>query len=97
VSVVVPEDPAVVAVGQPFAYATAYTWAVDNPEMITALVQDTKAFVTVIAAAEAAPAEHEQVAVREAFTAGRPQQSGASWSSWAPTGPTAKPRPPHPR
>ncbi|MFF0944421.1 hypothetical protein ACFYE2_09360 [Kocuria sp. CPCC 205300] len=82
-SVEIAEDGAVVAAGQTVNYATAYDWAVDNPEKITVLVQDTKAFVTVIAEAEAeaAPAEQQQVAVREAFTAGRPQQPGASWSS----------------
>ncbi|MEX5302813.1 hypothetical protein [Kocuria sabuli] len=80
-SVEIAEDGAVVAAGQTVNYATAYDWAVDNQEKITVLVQDTRAFVTVIAEAEAAPAEQQQVAVREAFTAGRPQQPGASWSS----------------
>ncbi|MEX5303276.1 hypothetical protein [Kocuria sabuli] len=79
-SVEIAEDGTVVAAGHPVDYATVYTWAVDNPEMITALVQDTKAFVTVVAAAEAAPVEQQQVAVREAFTAGRPQQPGVSWT-----------------
>ncbi|MGQ1799114.1 hypothetical protein ACT4S5_18560 [Kocuria oceani] len=79
-SVEIAEDGAVVAAGHRVDYATAHTWAVDNPEKITSLVEDTKAFVTVIAAAEAAPAEQQQAAVREAFAAGRPQQPGASWS-----------------
>lgn len=80
-SVDIAEDGAVVAAGRRLNYATAYNWAVDNPEQITALVEDTKAFVTVIANAEAAPVEQQQVAVREAFTAGRPKQPGPSWSS----------------
>ena len=75
------EDGAVVAAGQPVDYATAYTWAVDNPEKITSLVEDTKAFVTVIADAETAPLERQQSAVREAFTAGRPKQPGDSWNA----------------
>lgn len=79
-SVEIAKDGTVVAAGQPVDYATAYTWAVDNPEMITALVEDAKAFVTVIANAEAAPVQLPQVAVREAFTAGRPQQPGVPWS-----------------
>ncbi|MFI7744631.1 hypothetical protein [Kocuria rhizosphaericola] len=80
-SVEIAEDGAVVAAGQPVDYATVYDWAVDNPEKITSLVEDTKAFVTVIAEAEAAPVEQQQVAVREAFAAGRPKRPGASWSS----------------
>ena len=80
-SVEITEDGAVVAAGQPVDYATAYTWAVDNPEKITSLVENTKAFVTVIAGAEAAPFEQQQFAVREAFIAGRPKQPGDSWSS----------------
>lgn len=72
-SVEIAEDGTVVAAGQPVDYATAYDWAVDNPERITSLVEGTKAFVTVIAEAEAAPVEQQQVAVREAFSAGRPQ------------------------
>ncbi len=75
------EDGAVVAAGQPVDYVTAYTWAVDNPEKITSLVEDTKAFVTVIADAETAPLERQQSAVREAFTAGRPKQPGGTWRS----------------
>ncbi|MFE7628910.1 hypothetical protein [Kocuria sp. NPDC057446] len=80
-SVEIAEGGTVVAAGHPVDYATAYTWAVDNPEKITALVEDTKAFVTVIAAAEAAPQEQQQAAVYEAFTAGRPKRPGASWSA----------------
>ena len=82
-SVEITEVGVVVAAGQPVDYATAYTWAVDNPEKITSLVEDTKAFVTVIADADAetAPLERQQSAVREAFTAGRPKQPGDSWSS----------------
>ncbi|MEX5261569.1 hypothetical protein [Kocuria sp. CPCC 205263] len=44
-------------------------------------MEDTKAFVTVIAEAETAPLERQQSAVREAFTAGWPKQPGDSWSS----------------
>ncbi|MEX5236104.1 hypothetical protein [Kocuria arenosa] len=80
-SVEIAEDGAVLAAGQPVDYATAYTWAVDNPEKITSLVEDTKAFVTVIADAETAPVAQQQSAVLEAFTAGRPKQPGGSWSS----------------
>jgi hypothetical protein len=81
VSVEIAEDGAVVAAGQPVDYATAYTWAVDDPEKITSLVEDTKTFVTVIAEAEAAAVEQQQSAVREAFAAGRPKQPGDSWGS----------------
>jgi hypothetical protein len=81
VSVEITEDGAVVAAGHPVDYTTAYTWAVDNPEKITSLVEDTKAFVTVIADDETAPLDRQQSAVREAFTAGRPKQPGASWNS----------------
>ncbi|MEX5255078.1 hypothetical protein [Kocuria arenosa] len=80
-SVEIAENGVVVAAGQPVDYATAYDWAVDNPEKITDLVEDTRAFVTVIAEAEAAPAEQQQVAVRQAFSAGRPKRPEASWSS----------------
>ncbi len=80
-SVEITEDGAVGAAGQPVDYATAYTWAVDNPERITSLVEDTKAFVTVIAEAEAAPVAQQQSAVREAFTACRPKQPGDSWNA----------------
>ena len=80
-SVEIAKDGAVVAAGQHVDYATAYDWAVDNPEKITSLVEDTKAFVTVIAEAETAPAEQQQSAVHEAFAAGRPKRPGASWSS----------------
>ena len=79
-SVEIAEDGAVVAAGHRVDYATAYIWAVDNPEKITSLVEDTKAFVTVIAEAETAPVEQQQSAVREAFTAARPKRPAASWS-----------------
>lgn len=80
-SVEIAEDGAVVAAGHRVDYATAYTWAVDDPEKITSLVEDTKAFVTVIAEAETAPVERQRSAVREAFAAGRPKRPGDSWSS----------------
>ena len=80
-SVEITEVGVVVAAGQPVDYATAFSWAVDNPEKITSLVEDTKAFVTVIADAETAPLERQQSAVREAFTAGRPKQPGDSWNA----------------
>jgi hypothetical protein len=80
-SVEITEDGAVVAAGQPVDYATVYDWAVDYPEKITDLVEDTRAFVTVLADAEAAPLEEQQAAMREAFTAGRPKRPGAFWSA----------------
>ncbi|OLT10186.1 hypothetical protein BJF77_00140 [Kocuria sp. CNJ-770] len=64
-------------------YATAYGWAVDSPETITDLVHDTKAFVTVIAAAEHAGPEEQAAAVRKAFAAGVPRAPGASWAAAA--------------
>ena len=51
-SVEIDEHGTVLANGRPVDYATAYAWCVDSPETITELVQDTKAFATVIAAAE---------------------------------------------
>ncbi|MUN63483.1 hypothetical protein GMA12_10070 [Kocuria sediminis] len=69
--------------GRPVDYATAYGWAVDSPETITDLVHDTKAFVTVIAAAEHAGPEEQSAAVREAFAAGVPRAPGATWSAAA--------------
>ena len=75
------ETGAVVAAGAPVDYATAYGWCVDNPERITSLVEDTRAFVVVIAGAESAPPEQREAAVAEAFAAGRPNVPGASWGS----------------
>ncbi|MGQ1838296.1 hypothetical protein ACT4S2_07530 [Kocuria turfanensis] len=74
--------------GRPVDYATAYGWAVDSPETITDLVHDTKAFVTVIAAAEHASQEEQAAAVRKAFAAGVPRQPGASWAAAAAQGTT---------
>lgn len=78
-SVEITEDGGVLVDGSPVDYATAYAWCLDNPEKITDLVEDTKAFVEVIAGAEGASAGEQQAAVREAFTAGRPRSPGASW------------------
>ncbi|GAA1747042.1 hypothetical protein [Kocuria aegyptia] len=52
----------------------------DNPAKNTSLVENTKAFVTVIAEAGTAPGEQQKSAVREACTAGRPKRPAASWS-----------------
>ncbi len=78
-SVEIDEHGTVLANGRPVDYATAYAWCVDSPETITELVQDTKAFVTVIAAAEHAGPEEQAEAVRQAFLAGVPREPGASW------------------
>ena len=78
-SVEIDEHGTVTANGRPVDYATAYAWCVDSPETITELVQDTKAFATVIAAAEHAGPEEQAEAVRQAFVAGVPREPGASW------------------
>ncbi|MGX5357425.1 hypothetical protein [Kocuria sp. KH4] len=83
-SVEIDDRGAVTSGGRPVDYATAYGWAVDSPETITELVHDTKAFVTVIAAAEQAGPEEQAAAVRQAFAAGVPRVPGASWSAAAP-------------
>jgi hypothetical protein len=83
-SVEIDDRGAVTSGGRPVDYATAYGWAVDSPETITELVHDTKAFVTVIAAAEQAGPEEQAAAVRQAFAAGVPRAPGASWSAAAP-------------
>ena len=75
------EDGVVVAAGHRLDCATACTWAVDHPEKITDLVEDTQSFVTVIAEAETAPIEQQQAAVREAFIAGRPKVPGETWDA----------------
>lgn len=80
-SVGIDEQGTVTVGGRPVDYATAYGWAVDSPETITELVQDTKAFVTVIAAAEHAGPEEQAAAVRQAFAAGVPREPEASWSA----------------
>lgn len=82
-SVEIDEHGTVTAGGRPVDYATAYDWCVDSPETITELVQDTKAFVTVIAAAEQAAPEEQAEAVRQAFAAGVPRDPGASWTAAA--------------
>lgn len=82
-SVGIDEQGTVTAGGRPVDYATAYGWAVDSPETITELVQDTKAFVTVIAAAETASPEEQAAAVRQAFVAGVPREPEATWSAAA--------------
>ncbi|MEX5271603.1 hypothetical protein [Kocuria sabuli] len=79
-SVGIDEQGTVTVSGRPVDYATAYGWAVDSPETITELVQDTKAFVTVIAAAENASPEEQAAAVRQAFAAGVPREPDSSWS-----------------
>ena len=79
-SVEIDERGTVTANGRPVDYATAYAWCVDSPETITELVHDTKAFATVIAAAEHAGPEEQADAVRQAFAAGTPREPGASWS-----------------
>lgn len=80
-SVGIDEQGTVTVGGRPVDYATAYGWAVDSPETITELVRDTKAFVTVIAAAEHASPEEQAAAVRQAFAAGVPREPEASWSA----------------
>lgn len=82
-SVEIDEHGTVTAGGRPVDYATAYAWCVDSPETITELVQDTKAFATVIAAAEQAGPEEQAEAVRQAFAAGVPRNPGASWTAAA--------------
>lgn len=79
-SVEIDERGTVTADGRPVDYATAYAWCVDSPETITELVHDTKAFATVIAAAEHAGPEEQAEAVRQAFAAGTPREPGASWT-----------------
>ncbi|GEO96850.1 hypothetical protein [Kocuria turfanensis] len=87
-SVEIDDQGTVTSGGRPVDYATAYGWAVDSPETITDLVHDTKAFVTVIAAAEHASREEQAAAVRKAFAAGVPRQPGASWAAAAAQGTT---------
>ncbi|KLU09418.1 hypothetical protein [Kocuria sp. SM24M-10] len=82
-SVEIDDQGTVTSGGRPVDYATAYGWAVDSPETITDLVHDTKAFVTVIAAAEHAGPEEQAAAVRKAFAAGVPRAPGASWAAAA--------------
>lgn len=82
-SVEIDEHGSVTAGGRPVDYATAYAWCVDSPETITELVRDTKAFATVIAAAEQAGPEEQAEAVRQAFAAGVPREPGASWAAAA--------------
>ncbi|MFE7629948.1 hypothetical protein [Kocuria sp. NPDC057446] len=89
-SVEIDEHGTVTAGGRPVDYATAYAWCVDSPETITELVQDTKAFATVIAAAEQAGAEEQAEAVRQAFAAGVPREPGASWAAAAAREPAAE-------
>ncbi|MEX5297446.1 hypothetical protein RCG67_01545 [Kocuria sp. CPCC 205292] len=86
-SVEIDEHGTVTANGRPVDYATAYAWCVDSPETITELVQDTKAFATVIAAAEHAGPEEQAEAVRQAFIAGVPREPGASWTDAVPPEP----------
>ncbi|KUG61426.1 hypothetical protein AVL61_00385 [Kocuria rosea subsp. polaris] len=86
-SVEIDEHGTVTANGRPVDYATAYAWCVDSPETITELVQDTKAFATVIAAAEHAGPEEQAEAVRQAFVAGVPREPGASWTDAVPPEP----------
>ena len=86
-SVGIDEQGTVTVGGRPVDYATAYGWAVDSPETITELVQDTKAFATVIAAAEHAGPEEQAEAVRQAFIAGVPREPGASWTDAVPPEP----------
>ena len=82
-SVEIDEHGTVTANGRPVDYATAYAWCVDSPETITELVRDTKAFATVIAAAEHAGPEELAEAVLQAFVAGVPREPGASWADAA--------------
>ena len=82
-SVEIDEHGTVTANGRPVDYATAYAWCVDSPETITELVRNTKAFATVIAAAEHAGPEEQAEAVRQAFAAGTPREPGASWTEAA--------------
>ena len=82
-SVEIDDQGTVTSGGRPVDYATAYGWAVDSPETITDLVHDTKAFVTVIAAAEHAGPEEQAAAVRKAFAAGVPRAPGVSWAAAA--------------
>ncbi|MFF0990969.1 hypothetical protein [Kocuria nitroreducens] len=89
-SVEIDERGTVTVHGRPVDYATAYAWCVDSPETITELVQDTKAFATVIAAAEHAGPEEQAEAVRQAFAAGVPRQPGASWTGATPPAPAAE-------
>lgn len=88
-SVEIDERGTVTAGGRPVDYATAYAWCVDSPETITELVQDTKAFATVIAAAEHAGPEEQAEAVRQAFAAGVPRRPGATWTGEVPSEPGA--------
>lgn len=74
-------DGAVVADGQVVDYATAYRWCLDSPETITELVQNTKEFATVIAAAEHQDAGQQAAAVRQACVAGRPRRPGTTWGA----------------
>ena len=74
-------DGTVIADGQAVDYATAYRWCLDSPETITGLVHNTKAFATVIAAAEHQDAGEQAAAVRQAFTAGGPRRPGTTWSA----------------
>ncbi|MFF0904936.1 UNVERIFIED_CONTAM: hypothetical protein RF653_14780 [Kocuria sp. CPCC 205316] len=89
-SVEIDEHGTVTANGRPVDYATAYAWCVDSPETITELVRDTKAFATVIAAAEHAGPEEQAEAVRRAFAAGVPRQPGASWTEATPPEPATE-------
>ena len=89
-SVEIDEHGTVTANGRPVDYATAYAWCVDSPETITELVRDTKAFATVIAAAEHAGPEEQAEAVRRAFAAGVPRQPGASWTEATSAEPVAE-------
>lgn len=89
-SVEIDEHGTVTANGRPVDYATAYAWCVDSPETITELVRDTKAFATVIAAAEHAGPEKQAEAVRRAFAAGVPRQPGASWTEATPPEPATE-------
>ena len=86
-SVEIDEQGIVTADGRAVDYATAYRWCVDSPETITELVQDTKAFAVVIAAAEHSGPEEQAAAVRQAFVAGVPRRPGATWAGAAPQGP----------
>lgn len=78
-TVEISETGAVFAGGRTVDYATAYNWCVDSPETVTDLVEDSRAFALVIAAAETASCEQREAAVREAFAAGRPRRPGPSW------------------
>jgi hypothetical protein len=89
-SVEIDEHGTVTVNGRPVDYATAYAWCVDSPETITELVRDTKAFATVIAAAEHAGPEEQAEAVRRAFAAGVPRQPGASWTEATPPEPATE-------